>query len=159
MLRLEQILKAAYRQVFERDISPFSLTSEFISLDKAFLSEEITVKQLIEKLGSSNLYCKEFYQPYPNTKVIELGTKHFLGRAPNNQAEIRFYNQILASRGLLSFINLLVNSKEYLSVFGDFTVPYRRFPTLPAANFPNTDILYNRLTKQNNRIVVPSFTP
>lgn len=158
-LRLEQILKAAYRQVFERDISSFSLTSEFVSLDKAFLSEEITVKQLIEKLGSSNLYCKEFYQPYPNTRVIELGTKHFLGRAPNNQAEIRFYNQILASRGLLCFIGLLVNSKEYASIFGDSTVPYRRFPTLPAANFPNTDRLYNSLTKQNNRIVVPSFSP
>jgi phycobilisome core-membrane linker protein len=157
-LRLEQILRAAYRQVFERDISSFSLTSEFVYIDKAFLSEEITVKQLIEKLGSSNLYCKEFYQPYPNTQVIELGTKHFLGRAPNNQEEIRFYNQILASRGLLSFITLLINSKEYRSVFGDSTVPYRRFPTLPAANFPNTDKLHNKLTKQNNRIIVPSFS-
>ena len=103
------------------------------------------------------MYCKEFYRPYPNTKVIELGAKHFLGRAPNNQEEIRFYNQVLASRGLLSFIVLLVNSKEYASVFGDSTVPYRRFPTLPAANFPNTDRLYNKLTKQNNEIVVPSF--
>lgn len=157
-LRLEQVLRAAYRQVFERDISSFSLTSEFVSLDKAFLSEEITVKQLIEQLGSSNLYCKEFYQPYPNTKVIELGTKHFLGRAPNNQEEIRFYNQILASQGLQPFIMLLVNSKEYVALFGDFTVPYRRFPTLPAANFPNTDRLYNNLTKQNNSIVVPSFS-
>nr|YP_010728671.1 phycobilisome core-membrane linker protein [Phymatolithon calcareum]WEA76752.1 phycobilisome core-membrane linker protein [Phymatolithon calcareum] len=157
-LRLEQVLRAAYRQVFERDISPFSLTSEFVSLDKVFLSGEITVRQLIEKLGSSNLYCKEFYQPYPNTKVIELGTKHFLGRAPNNQEEIRFYNQILASQGLQPFITLLVNSKEYISVFGDFTVPYRRFPTLPAANFPNTDKLYNSLTKQNKSIVVPSFS-
>nr|YP_009541753.1 phycobilisome core-membrane linker protein [Synarthrophyton chejuense]AYR05762.1 phycobilisome core-membrane linker protein [Synarthrophyton chejuense] len=156
-LRLEQILRAAYRQVFERDISSFSLTSEFISIDQAFLSEEITVKQLIEKLGSSNLYCKEFYQPYPNTKVIELGTKHFLGRAPNNQEEIRFYNQILASRGLLSFINLLLNSNEYESLFGSTIVPYRRFPTLPAANFPNTDRLYNTLTKQNSQIVLPSF--
>lgn len=157
-LRLQQVLRAAYRQVFERDISSFSFTAEFVSLDKAFLSEEITVKQLIETLGSSNLYCKEFYQPYPNTKVIELGTKHFLGRAPNNQEEIRFYNQILASHGLQPFIMLLVNSKEYISVFGDSTVPYRRFPTLPAANFPNTDKLYNSLTKQNNSIVVPSFS-
>nr|YP_010471110.1 phycobillisome linker protein [Synarthrophyton patena]UVF62939.1 phycobillisome linker protein [Synarthrophyton patena] len=156
-LRLEQILRAAYRQVFERDISSFSLISEFVSIDKAFLSEELTVQQLIEKLGSSNLYSKEFYQPYPNTQVIELGTKHFLGRAPNNQEEIRFYNQILASRGLLSFVILLVNSQEYISVFGDSIVPYRRFPTLPAANFPNTERLYNKLTKQNNQIIVPSF--
>nr|AYR06468.1 phycobilisome core-membrane linker protein [Rhodogorgon sp.] len=156
---LEQVLRAAYRQVFERDISPFSLGSEFVSLDRAFICKELTVKQMIEKLGISKLYCKEFYQPYPNTKVIELGTKHFLGRAPNNQAEIRFYNQILAAQGLSSFISTLVNSKEYDLIFGDDTVPYRRFPTLPAANFPNTEKLYSSLTKQNASIIVPSFDP
>nr|AYR06266.1 phycobilisome core-membrane linker protein [Renouxia sp.] len=154
---LEQILRAAYRQIFERDISSFSLASEFASLDIAFISKEINVKQLIEKLGMSALYCKEFYQPYPNTKVIELGTKHFLGRAPNNQAEIRFYNQILASQGLSSFISTLVNSREYDLIFGNYTVPYRRFPTLPAANFPNTEKLHSNLAKQNLSIVVPSF--
>ena len=155
--RLGQVLRAAYRQIFERDISSFSIGSEFIFLEQAFLSKEITVKELINGLGSSSLYAKEFYQPYPNTKVIELGTKHFLGRAPNNQAEIRFYNQVLASQGLLSFIKSLVNSAEYNSLFGDFTVPYRRFPTLPAANFPNTDKLYNNLTKQNSNIVTSGF--
>ncbi len=44
-------------------------------------------------------------------------------------------------------------------VFGEDTVPYRRFPTLPAANFPNTEKLYNQLTKQNDEIVIPSFEP
>jgi phycobilisome core-membrane linker protein len=38
-------------------------------------------------------------------------------------------------------------------------VPYRRYPTLPAANFPNTERLYNRLTKQDDSLVVPSFKP
>ena len=155
--RLEQILRAAYRQVFERDIHSLSMNFEFAALDKAFLSNEITVKELILRLGLSNLYAKEFYAPYPNTKVIELGTKHFLGRAPNNQAEIRLYNQILASQGLSAFINILVQSKEYDALFGNLIVPYRRFPTLPAANFPNTDRLYENLTKQSNSIVVPSF--
>ena len=155
---LEQILRAAYRQIFERDINTFSVYSELISLEQAFLSKLINVKQLIEGLGVSYLYAKEFYQPYPNTKVIELGTKHFLGRAPNNQAEIRLYNQILASQGLEYFVKALINSLEYNSVFGDSIVPYRRFPTLPAANFPNTNKLYNNLTKQNSKIVVPSFS-
>uniref|UniRef100_A0AAU7YPD6 Phycobiliprotein ApcE n=1 Tax=Gracilaria hainanensis TaxID=2871843 RepID=A0AAU7YPD6_9FLOR len=153
-----QILRAIYRQIFERDLNSFIIGNEFFNLEKAFINKQITVKQLIEKLGSSSLYAKEFYQPYPNTKVIELGTKHFLGRAPNNQAEIRYYNQILASQGLFYFISALVNSKEYDIIFGMNTVPYRRFPTLPAANFPNTEKLYNRLTKQSMSIIVPSFT-
>jgi phycobilisome core-membrane linker protein len=154
---LDNILKAAYRQIFERDISVFSSTYEFIAIDEAFLSKKLTVKGLILKLGLSKLYAKEFYSPYPNTKVIELGTKHFLGRAPKNQAEIRFYNQILASKGLNAFVSLLIESEEYQCVFGDSTVPYRRFPTLPAANFPNTSKLYETFTKQNNKIIIPSF--
>nr|YP_010198008.1 phycobilisome linker polypeptide [Gracilaria multipartita]UAD86424.1 phycobilisome linker polypeptide [Gracilaria multipartita] len=152
-----QILRAIYRQLFERDLNSFVIGDEFFNLEKAFINRQITVKQIVEKLGSSCLYAKEFYQPYPNTKVIELGTKHFLGRAPNNQAEIRYYNQILASQGLAYFISVLVNSKEYDIVFGMNIVPYRRFPTLPAANFPNTEKLYNSLTKQNRSIIIPSF--
>nr|YP_010196988.1 phycobilisome linker polypeptide [Crassiphycus corneus]UAD84792.1 phycobilisome linker polypeptide [Crassiphycus corneus] len=152
-----QVLRAIYRQIFERDLNSFIVGDEFFNLEKAFINRQITVRQLVEKLGSSSLYAKEFYQPYPNTKVIELGTKHFLGRAPNNQAEIRYYNQILASQGLAYFVSALVNSKEYEIIFGINTVPYRRFPTLPAANFPNTEKLYNSLTKQNRSIVIPSF--
>nr|SCW22993.1 Phycobilisome linker polypeptide [Nemalion sp. H.1444] len=156
---LETILRACYRQIFERDLRPFSLGYELIDLERAFLESELNVKQLIERLGSSSLYAKEFYQPYPNTKVIELGTKHFLGRAPNNQAEIRYYNQILASQGLTAFIKSLVESKEYNTIFGINIVPYRRFPTLPAASFPNTEKLYRSLTKQNDTIIIPSFKP
>nr|YP_010196785.1 phycobilisome linker polypeptide [Gracilaria cliftonii]UAD84589.1 phycobilisome linker polypeptide [Gracilaria cliftonii] len=152
-----QVLRTIYRQIFERDLNSFVIGDEFFNLEKAFINRQITVQQLVEKLGSSSLYAKEFYQPYPNTKVIELGTKHFLGRAPNNQAEIRYYNQILASQGLAYFVSALVNSKEYDIIFGMNTVPYRRFPTLPAANFPNTEKLYNSLTKQNRSIIIPSF--
>nr|P28561.1 RecName: Full=Phycobiliprotein ApcE; AltName: Full=Anchor polypeptide; AltName: Full=PBS-anchor protein; AltName: Full=Phycobilisome linker polypeptide [Aglaothamnion neglectum]CAA77957.1 anchor polypeptide [Aglaothamnion neglectum] len=152
-----QVVKAIYRQIFERDLNSFAIGDEFINLEKALVNNNITVQQFIEQIGSSSLYGREFYQPYPNTKVIELGTKHFLGRAPNNQAEIRYYNQILASQGLSSFITVLVNSNEYNQVFGVNIVPYRRFTTLPAANFPNTEKLYNTLTKQSSEIIVPSF--
>nr|QVY58281.1 phycobilisome core-membrane linker polypeptide [Kappaphycus striatus] len=152
-----QVIRAIYRQIFERDLNSFTIGDEFYNLEKALIANEVTVKQFVEKLGLSNLYIKEFYVPYSNTKVIELGTKHFLGRAPNNQAEIRYYNQILASQGLSYFIHTLVNSDEYKCIFGLYTVPYRRFPTLPAANFPNTEKLYNTLTKQNRIVIVPSF--
>nr|YP_009392692.1 phycobilisome linker polypeptide [Bostrychia tenella]ARW61254.1 phycobilisome linker polypeptide [Bostrychia tenella] len=152
-----QILRATYRQLFERDLNTFSIGDEFYNLEKAFLVGELTVQQLVEKLGYSYLYRKEFYNLYPNTKVIEFGTKHFLGRAPNNQSEIRYYNQILASQGIFNFVTTLVNSSEYNIIFGPNTVPYRRFPTLPAANFPNTEKLYNTLTKQSDQIVVSSF--
>ncbi|MCC5643047.1 phycobilisome rod-core linker polypeptide [Nostoc sp. CHAB 5824] len=156
---VKTLISAAYRQIFERDIAPYIAKNEFTAWESKLGNGEISVKEFVEGLGYSNLYLKEFYTPYPNTKVIELGTKHFLGRAPLDQAEIRKYNQILATQGIRAFIAALVNSVEYNEVFGEDTVPYRRFPTLPAANFPNTEKLYNQLTKQNDDVVVPSFKP
>ncbi|MCC5663519.1 phycobilisome rod-core linker polypeptide [Nostoc sp. CHAB 5784] len=156
---VKTLISAAYRQIFERDIAPYIAKNEFTKWESKLGNGEISVKEFIEGLGYSNLYLKEFYTPYPNTKVIELGTKHFLGRAPLDQAEIRKYNQILATQGIRAFIGALVDSVEYNQVFGEDTVPYRRFPTLPAANFPNTEKLYNQLTKQNDDVVVPSFKP
>ncbi|WNZ21788.1 photosystem I reaction center subunit X [Leptolyngbya sp. NK1-12] len=156
---VKNVTRAAYRQIFERDIEPYIITNEFSALESKLANGEITVKEFIEGLGTSSLYIKEFYTPYPNTKVIELGTKHFLGRAPQDQAEIRKYNQILASQGLEAFIRAMTGTPEYAQYFGEDTVPYRRFPTLPAANFPNTNRLYNQLTKQNKDVVVPSFEP
>ncbi len=155
----QNVIQAAYRQIFERDLDPYIIKNEFSVLESKLRNGEITVKEFIEGLGCSKLYVKEFYTPYPNTKVIELGTKHFLGRAPLNQQEIRKYNQILAAQGLRGFITAMVNSMEYLQAFNEDTVPFCRFPTLPAANFPNTEILYNQLTKQSKEIVVPSFKP
>nr|YP_010336015.1 phycytochrome bilisome core-membrane linker protein [Tsunamia transpacifica]QUE27905.1 ApcE [Tsunamia transpacifica]UNJ14421.1 phycytochrome bilisome core-membrane linker protein [Tsunamia transpacifica] len=153
------ILKAAYRQIFERDVNSFSIGNELTEIEREFLSGSISVRELISRLGYSGLYRKEFYAPFPNTKVIELGTKHFLGRAPNSQAEIRYYNLILANQGISEFIKSLIESQEYNLLYGENIIPYRRFPTLPAANFPNTEKLYNQLTKQNIDIVVPSFQP
>lgn len=153
----EQILHAVYRQILERDIGTFGIGDDFYSVEKSFMNSNMTVQELVGKLACSKIYRKEFYEPYPNTKVIELSTKHFLGRAPNNQAEIRYYNQILASQGIYSLVNKLVYSLEYETIFKTNIVPYRRFPTLPAANFPNTEKLYSNYTKQNTCIIIPSF--
>jgi len=98
---VQNTVRAAYRQIFERDLEPYIINAEFTALESKLSNAEITVKEFIEGLGGSDLYLKEFYAPYPNTKVIELGTKHFLGRAPLNQKEIQKYNQILATGTLI----------------------------------------------------------
>ncbi|WP_036532370.1 phycobilisome rod-core linker polypeptide, partial [Neosynechococcus sphagnicola] len=154
---LKLVIGAAYRQIFEREMAPYVILNEFSALESKLGNNEINLKEFIEALGCSSLYINQFYAPYPNTKVIELGTKHFLGRAPLDQAEIRKYNQILASQGIRGFVSAMVNSAEYAQTFGEDTVPYNRFPTLPAANFPNTQRLYNKLKRQDKELVVPSF--
>jgi phycobilisome core-membrane linker protein len=154
---LEVLIGAAYRQVFERDIASYRTQNDFVAFESRLRNGEITVKEFVEALGYSKLYLKEFYTPYPNTKVIELGTKHFLGRAPLDQLEIRKYNLLLSNQGLKAFIGAMVSSQEYLTAFGEDVVPYNRYLTLPAANYPNTQRLYNKLTKQDTKLEVPSF--
>jgi phycobilisome core-membrane linker protein len=154
---IEVVIGAAYRQVFERDIASYRTQNDFVSLESRLRNGDINVKEFIEGLGCSKLYLKEFYTPYPNTKVIELGTKHFLGRAPLDQIEIRKYNLILSTQGLRGFVSAMLAGMEYLQAFGEDTVPYNRYMTLPAANFPNTQRLYNKLTKQDSKVEVPSF--
>jgi phycobilisome core-membrane linker protein len=147
---LQRVIAAAYRQVFERDIAPYIVKSEFTSLESKLGNGEINLKEFIEGLGTSQLYIKEFYAPYPNTQVIEFGTKHFLGRAPQDQGEIRKYNQILASEGIRGFIQAMLATPEYAEYFGEDTVPYRRYPTLPAANFPNTETVVQPSDQANS---------
>jgi phycobilisome core-membrane linker protein len=153
------LVRAAYRQVFERDMDAYVASEQFSQFASKLKNREINVKEFILAIGTSELYIKEFYAPFPNTKVIELGTKHFLGRAPIDQAEIRKYNVILATSGIKAMVTEMVNSMEFLTAFGEDVVPYNRFETFPAANYPNTQELYDRLTKQDKSIVVPSFSP
>lgn len=148
LLVLQRAFRACFRQLFDRDINSFSIGNELINIKQQFLTCQMTVKQLVICLATHELYRKEFYQPYSNTQVIELGTKHLLGRAPNNNLEIQYYNQILASQGLQGFVKSIVYSPEYDIIFGNTVVPYRRFPTLPATNFSNTEKLYNSFIKK-----------
>jgi phycobilisome core-membrane linker protein len=154
---VNNLARAAYRQVFERDMDAYEVNAQFSFGVSRLKNREISVKEFILELGTSDLYIKEFYTPYPNTKVIELGTKHFLGRAPLDQAEIRKYNLVLANKGLKAFVSELVNSVEYLDAFGEDVVPYNRYTTFPAFNYPHSQELYNRLAKQDKSIVVPAF--
>jgi phycobilisome core-membrane linker protein len=130
------LIRAAYRQIFERDIEPYVVKNQFSGLESKLGNNEINVKEFIEGIGTSDLYIKEFYTPYPNTKVIELGTKHFLGRAPENQKEIQKYNKILAAQGIRGFIGAMVNSASmarYLAKIRCLTGASRRYrqPTSP----------------------------
>ncbi|MEE3715908.1 phycobilisome rod-core linker polypeptide [Tumidithrix elongata RA019] len=156
-VEVNSLVRAAYRQVFERDMDAYVADEQFSRFASRLKNSEISVKEFILAIGTSDLYIKEFYTPYPNTKVIELGTKHFLGRAPLDQAEIRKYNLVLANKGLKTFVTELVSSLEYLEAFGEDVVPYNRYTTFPAFNYPHTQELYNRLAKQDKSIVVPAF--
>ncbi|WP_287127500.1 phycobilisome rod-core linker polypeptide [Candidatus Cyanaurora vandensis] len=158
LMEVEQLIRACYRQVFERDMDNYRVSASFTALESKLRNGEISVKEFIRGIATSDLYRKQFFTPYPPTKNIELTLKHLMGRATKDQVELRKYNNVIAKEGFKPLIDAILNSEEYATAFGEDTVPYNRYPTLPAANFPNTERLYTQLTRQSAEIVVPSFT-
>jgi phycobilisome core-membrane linker protein len=111
----------------------------------------------VRDLACSEQYRKRFYTPYPNTKVLELLFKHILGRAPATQAEVRQYNKLLADKGLKAAVQVMIDSEEYASLFGEDVVPYKRFPNLPAGNYLGSIKVDNDLIKQSWSDLSPSY--
>ncbi|AFY30759.1 phycobilisome rod-core linker polypeptide [Calothrix sp. PCC 7507] len=118
-------IKAAYRQVFERDITA---TYDFPAseLESQVKGGQISTKEFIRRLGKSRLYRRLFYEPFTISRVIELAMRHFLGRGLSSLAEFQGYFAIITKGGLHKLIDALVDSSEYADYFGEETVPYLR---------------------------------
>jgi phycobilisome core-membrane linker protein len=118
-------VKAAYRQVFERDITrAYSLSIS--DLESKVKNCEISMKEFIRRLGKSPLYRDNFYAPYVNSRVVELALRHFLGRGLSSREEFQKYFSIVSEGGLSKLVDAIVDSQEYADYFGEETVPYLR---------------------------------
>jgi phycobilisome core-membrane linker protein len=122
---VQAVIKAAYRQVFERDIA-HELGIALTELESQFRSRAFSTKEFIRQLGHSRLYRDQFYEPFSISRVIELATRHFLGRAISSAEEFRHYFNVISNGGLHALVDTLIDSSEYSDYFGEETVPYLR---------------------------------
>lgn len=114
-----------YYQILERQ--PYTYERKSLAkAEKDFLTDKIGVRRFLKELGHSQVYLDSFYHNSSNMKFLELCFKHFLGRAPLNQEEIKFYCDILMYEGVAQLITAILDSEEYRKAFGCFTVPYPR---------------------------------
>ena len=121
----QDAIRAAYRQVFERDITQaYGLALE--DLESKLRSGQFSMKEFIRHLGRSRLYRREFYEPFTISRVIELASRHFLGRGLSCLEEFQTYFEVISEGGLPALVDALVNSQEYADYFGEETVPYLR---------------------------------
>mmetsp|Transcript_29425 Transcript_29425/g.113912 ORF Transcript_29425/g.113912 Transcript_29425/m.113912 type:complete len:663 (-) Transcript_29425:13-2001(-) len=119
------IIKATYRQVFERDIAKaYSLSLS--NLESQVKNGQLSVKEFVRALGKSTIYQKQFYDPFVNSRAVELAFRHFLGRGASSLEEFQKYFAIISQNGLPGLIDALINSDEYSDYFGEETVPYIR---------------------------------
>ena len=121
-----EVIRAAYRQVFERDIAK-AYSQDPCSVETSQVTQgKISMREYIRALGKSKEYRAQFFGPFSNSRAVELAFRHFLGRGISSREEFNRYFSIVSEQGLNGLVDSLVNSMEYAQVFGEETVPYLR---------------------------------
>jgi phycobilisome core-membrane linker protein len=124
-LEKQSVVKAAYRQIFERDITrAYGLSLSY--LESQVKNGDISMKEFVRRICKSPLYRKQFFEPFINSRALELAFRHILGRGPSSREEVQSYFSIVSSGGLAALVDALVDSQEYSDYFGEETVPYLR---------------------------------
>ena len=121
-----EIIRAAYRQVFQRDIAKAYSQAPCPVEASQVAQGQISMREFIRALGRSKEYRQQFFSRFANTRAVELAFRHFLGRGVSSLEEFRKYFSIVSEQGLNGLVDSLVNSMEYARVFGEETVPYLR---------------------------------
>ncbi|MFM1811784.1 MAG: hypothetical protein RLZZ336_722 [Cyanobacteriota bacterium] len=121
-----EVIRAAYRQVFERDIAKAYSQMPCPVEATQVRQGQISMREFIRALGRSKEYRNQFYARFSNSRAVELAFRHFLGRGISSREEFTYYFDIVSAQGLPGLVDCLVNSMEYARVFGEETVPYLR---------------------------------
>nr|YP_009397195.1 phycobilisome rod-core linker polypeptide [Thuretia quercifolia]ARW66381.1 phycobilisome rod-core linker polypeptide [Thuretia quercifolia] len=123
-LEMDQIIWAAYRQIFsEHQI--LSNTRQ-VYLESQLRFNQIKIKDFIKGLLLSDAFRLLNYDVNNNYRFVEMCVQRILGRDIYNEREKLAFSVIIGSQGIEVFIDLLINSDEYLENFGDSIVPYQR---------------------------------
>ena len=121
---IQQLIWAGYRQIFsEHEILKFYRQS---NLESQLKNRAITVRDFIRGLAKSEAFRRLVVETNSNYRVVEICLKRLLGRAPYNKDEEIAWSIKIATLGWGNFVDALIDSEEYLSNFGENTVPYQR---------------------------------
>nr|YP_010951711.1 Phycytochrome bilisome rod-core linker polypeptide [Laurencia elata]WMP12650.1 Phycytochrome bilisome rod-core linker polypeptide [Laurencia elata] len=123
-IEMDEIIWAAYRQIFSEHQILFSTKQPFLESQLRF--NQITIKDFIKGLLLSSEFRYLNYDVNNNYRFVEMCVQRALGRDIYNQREKLAFSIVLASKGIEKFIDLLMDSEEYSDNFGEFIVPYQR---------------------------------
>ncbi|MBE9115922.1 phycobilisome rod-core linker polypeptide [Lusitaniella coriacea LEGE 07157] len=126
---LDELIWAAYRQIFNEQ--QMIVSHRQIALESQLRAGQLTVKDFIRGLVLSDSFRRLNYETNSNYRFVEMCVRRILGRDVYNQRETLAWSIVLATKGLQGFVDNLLNSEEYQTHFGDYTVPYQRRRILP----------------------------
>lgn len=119
---IDSLIESAYRQIF---FHAFAADRERF-LESQLRNRQITVRDFIRGLLLSNTYKRSFYDLNSNYRFVEQTVQRVLGRDVYGQREKIAWSIVVATKGIVGFVDQLLNSEEYLDAFGYDTVPYQR---------------------------------
>ena len=128
-VEVDEIIWAAYRQVFNEQQLIASNRQTF--LESQLRNNQITVRQFIRGLVLSDSFRRLNYETNNNYRFVEMCIQRILGREVYDNREKLSWSIVLATKGIKGFIDALLSTEEYLSNFGDDSVPYQRRRILP----------------------------
>lgn len=92
----EEEAKAAIRAVYRQLLgNEHIMNSERLTSAESLLCDgSITVRDFVRCVAKSELYKSKFFYNNFQNRFTELNYKHLLGRAPYDQSEIAFHNDL-----------------------------------------------------------------
>ncbi|MBD2033776.1 phycobilisome rod-core linker polypeptide [Phormidium sp. FACHB-592] len=125
---LDALIEAAYRQLF---FHAFAVDRES-ALESQLRNGNISVRDFVRGLLLSDTYRRSFYELNNNYRFVEQTVQRVLGRDVYGDKEKIAWSIVVATKGIVGFVDELLNSEEYLSAFGYDTLPYQRRRVLPS---------------------------
>lgn len=146
------VIRTAYKQVLG---NAYLLEGDRLENAESLLRNgDITIRGFVRAIGQSELYRSLFFETSSQYRFIEMNCKHFLGRAPLDQAEISQHVQIYNNLGYEAEIDSYLDSEEYINAFGENIVPCPRTEsnqrTLLNVGFNRTYALYRGYASSDN---------
>ena len=127
------LILRAYSQLFfhtfSADREPF--------LESQLRNGQINVRQFMRGLCLSERFRSWVYRCNNNYEVVEHLVQRLLGRDMNGEQEKLAWSIVIAQRGLAGLVDALLDSQEYVSTFGNNTVP---LPAAPSALGPDVGV-------------------
>ena len=138
------IIRQVYKQILG---NAYLLECDRLEIaESLFRNGDLTVRGFARAIGQSEIYRSRFFENSSQYRFIEMNCKHFLGRAPLNQAEISEHVKIYNNLGYAADIDSYIDSEEYINAFGENIVPCPRTEsnqkTLQNVGFNRTYALY-----------------
>ncbi|MBE9212818.1 phycobilisome linker polypeptide [Plectonema cf. radiosum LEGE 06105] len=121
---IEGVIRATYKQLLGND---YLMAAEKLTSAESLLRDgNMSVREFVRVVAKSELYKKKFFYNNFQTRFIELNYKHLLGRAPYDESEVSYHNDLYHNEGYDIEIDSYIDSVEYTENFGDNIVPYYR---------------------------------